>query len=126
MLKRSMRMKRFKKIIRIIHTVLCALHLGCLFFGLMKASGGGNMAYRIFRWFNFLVIFVIPMFFMRLFYLQYIIWGLIAISDIAIYINKALKKSIEKKTLIYDAALWSITICEMLFLEEYYLNILYF
>ena len=119
-------MKRFKKIIRIIHTVLCALHLGCLFFGLMKASGGGNMAYRIFRWFNFLVIFVIPMFFMRLFYLQYIIWGLIAISDIAIYINKALKKSIEKKTLIYDAALWSITICEMLFLEEYYLNILYF
>ncbi|MBQ2739959.1 MAG: hypothetical protein IJE22_00170 [Oscillibacter sp.] len=119
-------MKRFEKIIRIIHTVLCTLHLGCLFFGLMKATGGGNMPYRIFRWFSLLAIFIVPMFFMRVFYLQYIILGLIAISDIAIYINKALKKSIEKKTLIYDAALWLITIGELLFLEEYYLNILYF
>ncbi len=118
-------MKRFEKIVRILHTVLCALHLGCLFFGLMKATGGGNIPYRIFRWFNLLAIFVIPMFFMRVFYLQYIILGLIAIADIVIYIHKAVDKSIDKKALIYDIALWVITISELLFLEEYYLNILY-
>ncbi len=122
---RSARMKRFEKIVRILHTVLCALHLGCLFFGLMKATGGGNIPYRIFRWFNLLAIFVIPMFFMRVFYLQYIILGLIAIADIVIYIHKAIDKSIDKKALIYDVALWVITISELLFLEEYYLNILY-
>ena len=118
-------MKSFEKIVRVVHTVLCALHLGCLFFGLMKATGGGNVAYRIFRWFNLLAIFVIPMFFMRVFYLQYIILGLIAISDIIIYVHKDLKKAFNKKTIIYDVVLWIISISELLFLEEYYLNILW-
>ena len=90
----------------------------------MKATGGGNIPYRIFRWFNLLAIFVIPMFFMRVFYLQYIILGLIVIADIAIYIHKAVNKSINKKALTYDVALWLITISELLFLEEYYLNVL--
>ena len=92
----------------------------------MKATGGGNIPYRIFRWFNLLAIFVLPMVFMRMFYLQYIILGLIAISDIVIYIHKAFKKSIDKKTIIYDISLWALTIGELLFLEEYYLNIIYF
>ena len=117
-------MKRLEKAVRILHTVLCALHLGCLFFGLMKATGGGNALYSIFRWFNTIGIFAVPMLFMRLFYLQYIILGLIVIADIAIYIHKAVNKSINKKALTYDVALWLITISELLFLEEYYLNVL--
>ena len=118
-------MKRFEKTVRIIHTVLCVLHLGCLFFGLMKATGGWNIPYRIFRWFSLNTIFVFSMFFMRVFYLQYIVLGLIAIADIVIYIHKAVNKVIDKKTLIYDVTLWVITIIELIFLEEYYLNIRY-
>ncbi len=118
-------MIRLEKIVRILHTILCALHLGCLFFGLMKATGGGNVPYKIFRWFNLLPFFVLPMFFMRIFYLQYIIFGLIAIFDIIIYIYKITEKSIDKKLLIYDVVLWIITIGELLFLEDYFLNIRY-
>ena len=39
---------------------------------------------------------------------------------------KDIDKSIDKKALIYDIALWVITVSELLFLEEYYLNIIYF
>jgi len=98
---------------------------GVLVFRLIKATGGGNIPYRIFRWFSLITIFVFSMVFMRVFYLQYIILGLIAISDIVIYIHKAVNKSIDKKFLIYDVTLWAITISELLFLEEHYLNISY-
>lgn len=119
-------MKKLEKIIRIVHTILCFLNLGCLFFALMKLSGGGNVPYRIFRWFNLLFIFVVPMFLMRLAYLQYVLFGIIAVLDVVIYVHKIKNKTVDKKHLLYDILLWIITFGELIFLEEYFLNILWF
>lgn len=117
-------MKKFEKIIRILNAILCFLDIGCLFFSSMTAFSGIHPVYRIFRSLSFA--FSLPMFFMRTVYLQYILYGIIAVSYIVIYWFKIKNKCIVKKYLYTDIILCSIAIAELFFLESYFINILTF
>lgn len=118
-------MKRTENTVRVIHTVLCVLHLGCLFFGLMKAFGGNNIPYRAARWLCLLPIFVFPMYLMKMLDLQIVVFGLFGIWNIVMYIYKLVKRDIDKKKLTYDIVLWLVTVTELVFLGEYFVNIRY-
>ncbi len=125
MYKGSDEMKKYESTVRIIHTVLCALHLGCLFFGIMKAVGTDNIIYRIFRWLSLVPLYMFPTYLMRVFSLQAVFFTLLAVWSIILYTRKIVKKSVQKNILIYDISLWALTAGELLFLEEYYLSIRY-
>ena len=125
MYKGSDGMKKYESTVRIIHTVLCALHLGCLFFGIMKAVGTDNIIYRIFRWLSLVPLYMFPTYLMRVFSLQAVFFTLLAVWSIILYTRKIVKKSVQKNILIYDISLWALTAGELLFLEEYYLSIRY-
>ena len=62
----------------------------------MVLSGGGNIVYSFFR--ELSIGFCFPMLLMRVVYLQYILWGIIAIFTIANAIYKIKTKSVVKKT----------------------------
>lgn len=111
-------MKKTERNIRILHIILCLLNIGCLFFGIMVMFRGGNEGYRIFRDLN--IGFCTPMFFMRLFFLQYIVFSVIAVLYAKIYIYKVKNKSLNKKILCLDIVLWTLAIVELFFLEDYF------
>ena len=111
-------MKKFEKIIRIVHIVLNGLNIGAVFFGIMKISGGGNFVYRIFRELSIGCCFT--MLIMRMAYLQYILTGIIAIFSIINYGSKIKNKKVKKRNLCIDCSLWLITILELIYLEQYF------
>lgn len=117
--------KKTENTVRIIHTVLCVLHLGCLFFGVMKAFGGNNIPYRVARWLSLLPIFAFPTYLMKMFDFQTVVFGLFALWNIAMYIYKLIKRDIDKKKLMYDIVLWLVTFGELMFLGEYFVNMRY-
>lgn len=103
--------------IRIIHIALCLINIGCLFFPFVKLSGGTptySFWCAITGWLG------IPMFLMRLIYLQYVLWGVIAVFEVIFYINKIKNKNINKKMLFVDIFLWVITILEIVLLEDFF------
>ena len=59
-----------------------------------------------------------PLLFMRVIYLQYIIFGLIAIFTIIKYIISIKNKEIIIKNIWTDVVLWTITIFELIYLES--------
>ena len=117
-------MKKFEKSVRIIHIVLCLLNVGSLFFGIMLMTGGGNDVYSFFRELSIGCCF--PMLILRIAYLQYILFGLIAIFSTVSYILKIKHKEIVRKNICIDCSLWLITIFELIYLEQYFAIIISF
>lgn len=66
------------------------------------------------------------MFFMRIAYLQYILFSIIAIIDILAYVRRLKVKQIDKKILGIDIFLWILSITELISLENYFENIKWF
>ena len=117
-------MKIADRIFRVIHIILCCVNIGSLFFGIMVLSGGGNIVYSFFR--ELSIGFCFPMLLMRVVYLQYILWGIIAIFTIANAIYKIKTKSVVKKTIYVDCIFWMIAIFELIYLERYFSAIIFF
>lgn len=111
-------MKKVEKSVRIIHIVLCLLNVSSLFFGIMLLTGGENEIYRFFR--EISIEFCFPMLLMRVVYLQYILWGIVAMFTIVNVIYKIKIKNIEKKIVFVDCAFWVIAIFELIYLERYF------
>ena len=116
-------MRKIEKITRIAYIVLCILSIGSIFYELMVLFMD-TPAYGFFRSLN--LSFSMPMFFMRLAYLQYIIFGILTVLSVLIYIKKIRNNIVTKKLLCLDILLWLIILIELIFTEEYFLNILYF
>ena len=116
-------MKKIEKINRIIHIVMCVLTLGTIFYALMVCSIGTPL-YSFFRGLS--LVFCMPLLFMRFAYLQYIIFGLLAIFTIIKYIVFAKNKEIVKRNIWIDIILWIITIIELVCLENAFESILWF
>ena len=117
-------MKRVEKIFRIVHIILCLLNIGSVFFGIMLMTSGGNNAYSFFRELSVSCCF--PMLILRTAYLQYILFGVIAVFSIVNYISKIKKKEIIRKNIFLDCSLWAITVFELIHLEQYFVNIISF
>ena len=117
-------MRKAEIIARVSHIIMILLNVGCLFFGVMVFFGGNNEGYRIFRELN--ISFCDPMFFMRIFYLQYIIFFIIALLYTKIYIYKVKNRCLNKMIVCFDIMLWILAITELLFLENYFECILWF
>ena len=116
-------MKRIDKTNKIIHIVMCVLNLGSIFYALMVCSIGKPL-YGFFR--RLSLAFGMPLLFMRIAYLQYIIFGLLAIFTIIKYIAFAKNKEIAKKNILIDGVLWLITVFELIYLENAFQSILWF
>lgn len=117
-------MKKAEKIFRIIHIILCFANIGSLFFGIMRFSGSGNKAYSFFRELSIELCF--PMLLMRTIYLQYVLWGIIALFTIINVIYKIRTKSIAKKFVFIDCTFWITAIFELIYLESYFSAISHF
>lgn len=122
-------MQKFEKPARIIHVIVCVLNLGSLFFGLMlpfagSATSWGSSAYLFFKGASLAL--ALPMFFMRIIYLQYILFGILAVFSVIHYMKAKKNHTIIKKRVFIDCVLWAITVFELIFLEEYFLNIIAF
>ena len=116
-------LKNIDKTNKIIHIVMCVLNLGSIFYALMVCSIGTPL-YGFFR--RLSSAFGMPLLFMRLAYLQYIIFGLLAIFTIIKYIAFAKNKEIAKKNILIDGVLWLITVFELIYLENAFKSILWF
>ncbi len=116
--------ERFEKPVGILHALMCLLNIGSVFFGVMAVSGGGNEIYRIFR--SLSLSCALPMVFMRLFYLQYIVFGLIAVFSLVNNYRKIQNKSMRRRTIAVECTLWIVAAIELLYLEQYYINIIWF
>lgn len=116
-------MQKTEKVIRISYIVLCILNIGSIFFELMVLCIGTPL-YRVFR--SLCLWCSMPMFFMRMAYLQYIIFGILSVFSVLIYIGKIKNHLVTKKILFIDIALWLIILVELIFTEQYFINILYF
>lgn len=121
---KSMDLKKAEKAVIIIQLIFCLLNISCLFFGIMSAFGGGNTGYSIFR--SLCLTFSIPAVVIRIAYMQYIIFGAIAVFDVFKYASNIKNKRVSKKYLLADIALWIITIFELIFLEDMFYNIMRF
>ena len=108
-------MKRIEKANCIIHIIMCVLNFGSIFYALMGGSIG-TLLYSFFR--RLSLAFSMPLLFMRVIYLQYIIFGLIAIFTIIKYIISIKNKEIIIKNIWTDVVLWTITIFELIYLES--------
>ena len=108
-------MKRIEKANCIIHIIMCVLNFGSIFYALMGCSIG-TLLYSFFR--RLSLAFSMPLLFMRVIYLQYIIFGLIAIFTIIKYIISIKNKEIIIKNIWTDVVLWTITIFELIYLES--------
>lgn len=116
-------MKRFDKTNKIIHSVMCVLNLGSIFYALMVCSIGTPL-YAFFRRLSLAL--SMPLLFMRFAYLQYIIFGLLATFTIIKYIVLIKNKEIEKRKIWIDVVLWLITVFELIYLENAFEAILWF
>lgn len=116
-------MNRIEKTNRIIHIVMCVLNLGSIFYAFMVRSIGTPL-YGFFRQLS--LDFSMPLLFMRFAYLQYIIFGLLAIFTIIKYIVFAKKRKLQKKNIWIDGVLWLITVFEIIYLENAFKSILWF
>ena len=116
-------MKRIDKVIRIIHSVLCVLNLGSIFYALMVCSIGTSL-YAVFR--RLSLAFSIPLLFMRFAYLQYIVFGVLALFTIIKYIVFVKNKEFSKRNILVDIVLWIIAIIELIYLENAFESILWF
>ncbi len=108
-------MKRIEKANCIIHIIMCVLNFGSIFYALMGGSIG-TLLYSFFR--RLSLAFSMPLLFMRVIYLQYIIFGLIAIFTIIKYIISIKNKEIIIRNIWIDVVLWTITIFELIYLES--------
>lgn len=115
-------MKKVEKIARICNAILCLLNIGTLFFGLMMLSTG--TVYGFLKWIS--IALSTPMFFMRLIYLQYILWGIVLVMYAIVYINQIKNKTLNRKSVYIDVILWIIAIIEIALLEKYFWNIVWF
>lgn len=70
--------------------------------------------------------FGMPLLFMRTIYLQYIVFGILAVLTITKYIYIVKNKKVSKKDIIVDIILWGITVVELIYIEEAFLAILWF
>lgn len=68
----------------------------------------------------------LPMVLMRAIYLQYILFGALAVFAVILYTKAKKNHTIIKKRVFIDCVLWAITVFELIFLEEYFLNIIAF
>ena len=75
---------KIQKINRIIHSVMCAMNLGAVFYALMSWSIGTPF-YGFLRQMS--LAFGWPLLLMRVFYLQYIIFGCVAVFTIMGYVK---------------------------------------
>ena len=116
-------MKKAEKIVRIIYIVLCILNIGSVFFGLMVLFEDTPL-YDPFIGLSLL--FCIPMFYMRMIYLQYILFAVLSVLSILIYIDKIKNKLVMKKILCIDILLWLIALVEVIFTEGYFNAMLWF
>ena len=82
------------------------------------------MAYSVFK--RLSLMFSVPMLLLRLAYLQYILWGIIAVFMIANVIYKIKTHSLNNKTLIVDCSFWILAIVELISLENYFNAIITF
>ena len=122
-------MQKFEKPARITQAMLCALNIGSILFGLMLPFAGsesswGSSAYLFFKGASLTL--ALPMFFMRIIYLQYILFGILAVFSVIHYTKVKKNHTIVKKRVFIDCVLWVITVFELIFLEEYFLNIMWF
>ncbi len=108
-------MKRIEKANWITHIIMCILNLGSIFYALMVSSIGTPL-YSFFR--RLSLTFGWSLLLMRIVYLQYIIFGLIAIFTIIKYIISIKNKEIIKRNIWIDVVLWIITIFELIYLES--------
>lgn len=108
-------MRRIEKANRITHIIMCVLNLGSIFYALMVNSTGTSL-YSFFK--RLSLAFGMPLLFMRVAYLQYIIFGLIAIFTIIRYIIFIKNREIIKRNIWIDVVLWTITIFELIYLEN--------
>ena len=108
-------MKRIEKSNWIIHIIMCVLTLGSIFYALMVCSIGTPL-YGFFRQLS--LAFGWSLLLMRIVYLQYIIFGLIAIFTIIKYIISIKNKEIIIRNIWIDVVLWTITIFELIYLES--------
>ena len=113
-------MKRFEKANRIIHIITCFLNLGTIFYALMVCSTRTPL-YGFFR--RLSLSFGMPLLFMRALYLQYIIFGLIAVFTVIVYTKN---KERVKRNVLVDVLLWTTTILELIFLERAFEAIVFF
>lgn len=116
-------MKKFEKTNRIVHIIMCVLNLGSIFYALMMCSIGTAL-YSFFR--RLSLAFSWSLIFMRVTYLQYIIFGLMAIFTIIKYIIFIRNKEIAKRNIWIDVVLWAITVFELSYLENAFEAILSF
>ena len=116
-------MKKIDNTNKIIHIIMCVLNLGSIFYALMVCSIGTPL-YGFFS--RLSLAFGMPLLFMRLAYLQYIIFGVLAIFTIIKYIVFAKNKEIAKKNIWIDGVLWLITVFELIYLENAFKSILWF
>ena len=108
-------MKKIEKTNCIIHIIMCVLNLGSIFYAFMVSSIGTPL-YSFFR--RLTLDFSMSLVFMRIVYLQYIIFGLIAIFTIMKYIISIKNKEIIIRNMWTDVILWTITIFELIYLES--------
>ena len=107
-------MKRIETVNRTVHIIMCILNLGSIFYALMTASQGTPL-YGFFRQLS--VGSGVLLAFMRLAYLQYIVFGLIAVIAVIGYIISVKNKEVIKRNICIDAVLWAVTVFELIFLE---------
>ena len=116
-------MKKIEKICRIVHIIMCVLNLGQIFCILTAGSTG-----QLYEFFRILSVAYRPLliFFMSYSYLQYFVFGLLAIFMIIKYIIYDKNKEVAKKSFWIDIVLWIVTVFELYYLESSFDLILWF
>ena len=67
-----------------------------------------------------------PMMIMRMAYLQYILFAVLAVIFVVVLISKIKNKMPKTKWLFFDLILWLVSFFELAYLELYYLNTITF
>ena len=114
-----------RKAVRYIVLVIDILQISCIFHGMMLITMQIKPLYKFFR--TLAMGLAAPVVFSRIFYLPYIIAPiLIVLYCFCIIQNIKSNIIISRKLKIFEIVLWIIYIIEMIFLENLFLNLLWF